>query len=199
MSVKEKRGQHYLWAKSRNLMCRIHLASRGRCAISPDRPTQGWTVGEYILLCKVSKLHPPSSLGLDGDGQILSRFEYMQEVPKEPTSPCSSIVFLVQPTDCHQRKETGNRPWTGCCHHKGIQRHGWRSAGGCGWQIWWAGSFLTLWYDFSCQAQYQGRRVEVAIYHHFMVDGACVGSLCLEHSPNGEILSASCCHRWSVG
>ena len=74
------------------------------------RPTQGWTVGEYILLCKVSKLHPPSSLGLDGDGQILSRFEYMQEVPKEPTSPCSSIVFLVQPTDYHQRKETGNRP-----------------------------------------------------------------------------------------
>ena len=63
-------------------MCRIHSASRGRCAISPDRPTQGWTVGEYILLCKVSKLHPPSSLGLDGDGQILSRFEYMQEVPQ---------------------------------------------------------------------------------------------------------------------
>ena len=30
-------------------MCRIHLASRGRCAISPDRPTQGWTVTDKFF------------------------------------------------------------------------------------------------------------------------------------------------------
>ena len=37
------------------------------------RPTLGWTVREYILLCKVSLLHPPSSLGLDGGGEFLPR------------------------------------------------------------------------------------------------------------------------------
>ena len=39
------------------------------------RPTLGWTVREYILLCKVSLLHPPSSLGLDGGGERLSCYD----------------------------------------------------------------------------------------------------------------------------
>ena len=39
------------------------------------RPAQGWTVREDILLCKVSLLHPPSSLGLDGGGERLSCYD----------------------------------------------------------------------------------------------------------------------------
>ena len=39
------------------------------------RPTLGWTVREYILLCKVSWFHPPSSLGLDGGGERLSCYD----------------------------------------------------------------------------------------------------------------------------
>ena len=66
---------------------------QGRYAIHLHRPTQGWTVREYILLCQVSKLHPPSSLGLDGQGQLLPRCKDTQEVPKKPTSPCSPIGF----------------------------------------------------------------------------------------------------------
>ena len=57
------------------------------------RPTQGWTVREYILLCKVSLLHSPSSLGLDGHEQLLSRLEDAQKAPKEPSSPCLLIGF----------------------------------------------------------------------------------------------------------
>ena len=63
----------------------------GGCTAYIHRSTQGWTVREYILLCKVSKLHPPSSLGLDGHKLLLSRLEDAQEVPKEPSSPRSSI------------------------------------------------------------------------------------------------------------
>ena len=33
--------------------------------LSRHRPTQGWTVNESLLLCQVSKLPLPSSLGLD--------------------------------------------------------------------------------------------------------------------------------------
>ena len=32
------------------------------------RPTQGWTVDEACLLCKVIYILRPSSLGLDGQG-----------------------------------------------------------------------------------------------------------------------------------
>ena len=52
-------------------MCKPHSASRGGYAVCLHRPTQGWTVGEGILLCKVSLLHPPSSLGLDGNVEYL--------------------------------------------------------------------------------------------------------------------------------
>ena len=60
---------------NRYLMCMLQSAFRGGYAVHIHRPTQGWTVREYILLCKVSLLHPPSSLGLDGDGTFLPRHE----------------------------------------------------------------------------------------------------------------------------
>ena len=57
--------------KSRHLIGKLHAASRDGYSVCLHRPTQGWTVGEYILLGKVSRLHPPSSLGLDGEEKSL--------------------------------------------------------------------------------------------------------------------------------
>ena len=74
------------------LMCMLLSAFRGGYAVHIHRPTQGWTVREYILLCKVSLLHPPSSLGLDGDGTFLPRHNDLPEVQKEPSSPYSLIA-----------------------------------------------------------------------------------------------------------
>ena len=42
-------GQLYLQVVSRYFMCKPHSASRGGYAVCLHRPTQGWTVGEYIL------------------------------------------------------------------------------------------------------------------------------------------------------
>ena len=47
----------------------------GGCTAYIHRPTLGWTVREYILLCKVSLLHPPSSLGSDGGGDAFSCYD----------------------------------------------------------------------------------------------------------------------------
>ena len=72
--------------KSRHLIGKLHAASRAGYSVCLHRPTQGWTVGEYILLCKVSRLHPPSSLGLDGEGKPQPHHDDQQEVQKEPSS-----------------------------------------------------------------------------------------------------------------
>ena len=68
-------------------MCMLQSAFRGGYAVHIHRPTQGWTVREYILLCKVSLLHPPSSLGLDGDGTFLPRHNDLPKVQKKFSSP----------------------------------------------------------------------------------------------------------------
>ncbi len=73
-------------------MCMLLSASRGGYAVHIHRPTQGWTVREYILLCKVSLLHPPSSLGLDGDGTFLPWHDDLPKVQKKLSSPYLTIV-----------------------------------------------------------------------------------------------------------
>ena len=92
-------------AERRCLMCRIHSASRtGVLHTSTVQPKAGRSENIY-LLCKVCLLLPPSSLGLDGYGQHLSWFEDMQEVPEEPSSPCSPIGFpCTQHPSYHQPK-----------------------------------------------------------------------------------------------
>ena len=84
--------------ESRYLMCMLHSAFRGGYAVHIHRPTQGWTVREGILLCKVSLLHPPSSLGLDGDGTFLPRHNDLPEVQKKPSSPYLTIVKVCEGT-----------------------------------------------------------------------------------------------------
>ena len=84
--------------ESRYLMCMLHSAFRGGYAVHIHRPTQGWTVREGILLCKVSLLHPPSSLGLDGDGTFLPRHNDLPEVQKKPSSPYLTIVKVREET-----------------------------------------------------------------------------------------------------
>ena len=49
---------------------------------------------EYILLGKVSRLHPPSSLGLDGEGKPLPHHSDQLEVHKEPSSTYAPIGIL---------------------------------------------------------------------------------------------------------
>ena len=83
---------------NRYLMCMLQSASRGGYAVHIHRPTQGWTVKEDILLCKVSLLHPPSSLGLDGDGTFLPRHNDLPEVQKKPSSPYLTIVKVREGT-----------------------------------------------------------------------------------------------------
>ena len=57
---------------------------------------------------RVYCIPPPSSLGLDGHGQHLSRFEYTLEVPEKPPSPCLSIGFpCTQHPSYHQPKGYG--------------------------------------------------------------------------------------------
>ena len=80
------------------LMCMLLSAFRGGYAVHIHRPTQGWTVKEDILLCKVSLLHPPSSLGLDGDGTFLPRHNDLPEVQKKPSSPYLTIVKVCEGT-----------------------------------------------------------------------------------------------------
>ena len=80
------------------LMCMLLSAFRGGYAVHIHRPTQGWTVREDILLCKVSLLHPPSSLGLDGDGTFLPWHDDLPEVQKEPSSPYLTIVKVCEGT-----------------------------------------------------------------------------------------------------
>ena len=95
-------------AERRCLMCRIHSASRaGVLHTSTVQPKAGRSENIYWL-CKVSLLLPPSSLGLDGHGQHLSRFEYTLEVPEKPPSPCLSIGFpCTQHPSYHQPKGYG--------------------------------------------------------------------------------------------
>ena len=92
-------------AERRCLMCRIHSASiAGVLHTSTVQPKAGRSENIY-LLCKVCLLHPPSSLGLDGHGQHLSRFEDTQEVLGEPSSPCLPIGFpCTQHPSYHQPK-----------------------------------------------------------------------------------------------
>ena len=80
------------------LMCMLLSAFRGGYAVHIHRPIQGWTVREGILLCKVSLLHPPSSLGLDGDGTFLPRHNDLPEVQKKPSSPYLTIVKVCEGT-----------------------------------------------------------------------------------------------------
>ena len=87
------RGQPYMRAKRRCLMCRIHLASwTGALHTFTVQPKAGRSENIYFP-GKVSLLLPPSSLGLDGHKQPQSRLEDAQEVPKEPSSPCLLIGF----------------------------------------------------------------------------------------------------------
>ena len=83
---------------NRYLMCMLQSAFRGGYAVHIHRPTQGWTVREYILLCKVSLLHPPSSLGLDGDGTFLPWHDDLPKVQKKPSSPYLTIVKVREET-----------------------------------------------------------------------------------------------------
>ena len=76
----------------------LHSAFRGGYALHIHRPTQGRTAKEDILLCKVSLLHPPSSLGLDGDGTFLPRHNDFPEVQKKPSSPYLTIVKVREET-----------------------------------------------------------------------------------------------------
>ena len=79
-------------------MCMLQSASRGGYAARIHHPTQGWTVREGILLCKVNLLHPPSSLGLDGDGTFLPRHNDLPKVQKKPSSPYLTIVKVREET-----------------------------------------------------------------------------------------------------
>ena len=79
-------------------MCMLQSASRSGYAVHIHRPTQGWTVRESILLCKVSLLHPPSSLGLDGDGTFLPRHNDLPKVQKKLSSPYLTIVKVREGT-----------------------------------------------------------------------------------------------------
>ena len=92
-------------AERRCLMYRIHSASiAGVLHTSTVQPKAGRSENIYWL-CEVSLLLPPSSLGLDGHGQHLSRFEYTLEVPEKPPSPCLSIGFpCTQHPSYHQPK-----------------------------------------------------------------------------------------------
>ncbi len=82
-------------AERRRLMCRIHSASRaGVLHTSTVQPKAGRSENIYWL-CKVSLLLPPSSLGLDGHGQHLSRLEDILEVPEEPSLLAHQLASLV--------------------------------------------------------------------------------------------------------
>ena len=95
-------------AERRCLMYRIHSASiAGVLHTSTVQPKAGRSENIYWL-CKVSLLHPPSSLGLDGHGQHLSRLEDMQKVPEKPSSSCLPTVFpCTQHPSYHQPKGYG--------------------------------------------------------------------------------------------
>ena len=88
----------YLHMESWYVMCMLLSAFRGGYAVHIHRPTQGWTVREGILLCKVNLLHPPSSLGLNGDGTFLPRHNDLPKVQKKPSSPYLTIVKVREET-----------------------------------------------------------------------------------------------------
>ena len=98
------------------------------CTAHIHRPTLGRTVREYILLCKVSLLHSPSSLGLDGHEQLLSRLEDAQEVPKEPSSPCWLIGFPCTALLSYLKIRQGH---PGLGEHRRSKERTYREAGGC--------------------------------------------------------------------
>ena len=66
----------------------------GKTSFATVQPWAGRSENIY-LLCKVSLLHPPSSLGLDGEGESLSRYDDKLEEPKEPSSPYSQHIFSL--------------------------------------------------------------------------------------------------------
>ena len=91
-SVLAMRGQLYSWAYGKCLVCRIHSASRAGALHMPTvQPKAGRSENIYFD-AKVSKLHPPSSLGLDGDGTFLPWHDDLPKVQKKPSSPYSLIA-----------------------------------------------------------------------------------------------------------
>ena len=113
---------------NRYLMCMLHSASRSGYAVHIHRPTQGWTVREGILLCKVSLLHPPSSLGLDGDGIFLPQHNDLPEVQKKPSSP---YLLIAEVREGSTLSHCGLHPRLGRLFGKRIPEGGLKSP----WEI----------------------------------------------------------------
>ena len=90
-------GQPHLRARRRSLMCRIHFASwAGALHTSTVQPKAGRSENIYWL-GKVSLLHPPSSLGLDGGCMQCTR----PGGKMNPAHKASSFRFHIRlPSHC---------------------------------------------------------------------------------------------------
>ena len=62
--------KHQLVHKEKQVPCAFPVSHHDGEDTLRYRPTQGWTVDEAGLLCKVIYLLRPSSLGLDGGGML---------------------------------------------------------------------------------------------------------------------------------
>ena len=70
----------------------------GKTSFATVQPWAGRSLNIYCV-AKVSKLHQPSSLGLDGGGESLSRYVDKQEEHKEPSSPYAQYIFSLFSTE----------------------------------------------------------------------------------------------------